>query len=692
MSSASKVKGSRLKKSTKTIYKDVLTHFLVWLRGNQNNIQVKKFKNVFKFNRRNTDGFTMHGTKYVKMMEEDDNIVTEYILTRRDSHYWPNEQSGLNHFNHLRSALKLKLKHSKPKAVYSIAAEDNLEDFFEGLAMEDAEKRVNEGWESKATEDLPWDVYEAIAKELMQTDIICWTMLLLQWNLVCRGVDLEKINLNHISWEKDMLVIMFTHGKRDGTRKKLRKTRIKANPNKPYVCAVTALTVYLMTRAHDGNNLFEGGAVIKYYERGLRKALESPAVKAALFGNGIDNANKSIHTIRKSSAGHLAGGTGVGVSVLGILLRGGWSIGNVLNRYIKSGKHTDAMIANLLAGLDYMSYEFTILPPHFKKTFALNVDTIKGIFCIDETDKYSALLNKLVPSVIQNYNTIKSLIAGTKFDTVYTLNNLKDYAGQLGPNLPPDKLYFIQPQGMLAITPIHHELHVIKEEIKKSRKDGITAEECDEIIKKRNEELLESFGAKKSDSATEANNTQASVYNNIYFHGINGSAVQKLPQSFFKSELQNISFQQQLLLFLLHNKVKKLTALCHVKSNECSATNPRERKKYKRMTSALHTFVAYMSHYHPVEWKNYMENQTPASVNDLYKVGWKIFVSKVFTDKPEKWKKWNVISASTVAQHKNFSKFCDALMVTMNLELPKKKRGPGCKREWRVKFPSMTIV
>ena len=89
------------------------------------------------------------------------------------------------------------------------------------------------------------------------------------------------------------------------------------------------------------------------------------------------------------------------------------------------------------------------------------------------------------------------MIAGTKFDTVYTLNNLKDYAGQLGPNFPPDKLYFIQPQGMLAITPIHHELHVIKEEIKKSRKDGITAEECDEIVKKRNEELLESFGAKK---------------------------------------------------------------------------------------------------------------------------------------------------------------------------------------------------
>ena len=49
MSRASKVKGSRLKSSTKNVYNDVLkNHFLEWLRQNQNNATVKKFKNVFK--------------------------------------------------------------------------------------------------------------------------------------------------------------------------------------------------------------------------------------------------------------------------------------------------------------------------------------------------------------------------------------------------------------------------------------------------------------------------------------------------------------------------------------------------------------------------------------------------------------------------------------------------------------------
>lgn len=109
----------------------------------------------------------------------------------------------------------------------------------------------------------------------------------------------------------------------------------------------------------------------------------------------------------------------------------------------------------------------------------------------------------------------------------------------------------------------------------------------------------------------------------------------------------------------------------------------------KRTKSALHAFVAYMSHYHSVEWNNYMENQTPSSVNDLYKVGWKDYASKVFVDKPETWKKWNTISASTIAQHKNFTKFCDTLMETMNIEKRKKK---SSQREWKVKFPTMTIV
>ena len=55
---------------------------------------------------------------------------------------WKNGQSGINHFNHLRSALKRKLRLTK--TCYSVAADENLEDFFEGLANENAEKLNSE--------------------------------------------------------------------------------------------------------------------------------------------------------------------------------------------------------------------------------------------------------------------------------------------------------------------------------------------------------------------------------------------------------------------------------------------------------------------------------------------------------------------------------------------------------------------
>ena len=684
---ANKVKKSRLKASTKQIYNDVLKkHFKPWLCANKDNVIVKLFPGVFSLNPRNEDGFTMNGKKFVRMMENDDNIITEYILDRRLNHYWKKGQSGINHFNHLRSAFKRKLRLTK--TYYSVAADENLEDFFEGLANENADKGNSEGWESKATAELPFDVFCSIAMELMESNILCWTMLLLQWHLVCRGIDLEKINLNHISWEGDMLIIYFTHGKRDQQRKKLRKTRIKANHEMPHICCVTALTVYLMTRAHDGLELFEGGAVNKFYERGLKVALDSPRVKETLMRNGIDNANKSIHTIRKSAASHLAGGNGVGVSVLGILLRGGWSIGNVLNRYIKSGKHTDAMIANLLAGLDYMSHKFSLLPSHWKEDFALDVVTINGMFCVDGGEKFHSLFNKLVPSVVKNLNYLKNSL-DARFTNIVTMNNLIQYTNCLGPDFAPSKSYFMQASGMLCITPIHKELQEIKEEIKKNRRDGITAEECEEIIQRQNTKLLENIGVTSQANSQAAVDNVNVVNNNIYMHGIIGSNVQKVPRFFVKNDLKALSFQQQLLLFLLHNKEKKLTALCHVGASECAANNADERKKFRRMTSVLHAFVAYCSHNHRELWVSYMSNPNPANVNCLYKKAWKEFAMSILSEKPANWKKWNKISASYVAQHKNFKGFCDDLMGKMGLELPKNRRET---RVWRIKFPMMSII
>ena len=73
----------------------------------------------------------------------------------------------------------------------------------------------------------------------------------------------------------------------------------------------------------------------------------------------------------------------------------------------------------------------------------------------------------------------------------------------------------------------------------------------------------------------------------------------------------------------------------------------------------------------------------------MYKKAWKEFAMSILSEKPANWKKWNKISASYVAQHKNFKGFCDDLMGKMGLELPKNRRET---RAWRIKFPMMSII
>ena len=75
----------------------------------------------------NEDGFTVNGKKFVRMMENDDNIITEYILDRRLNHYWKKGQSGINHFNHLRSvSLENEYIAAADELMAKISFDDNL--------------------------------------------------------------------------------------------------------------------------------------------------------------------------------------------------------------------------------------------------------------------------------------------------------------------------------------------------------------------------------------------------------------------------------------------------------------------------------------------------------------------------------------------------------------------------------------
>ena len=95
----------------------------------------------------------------------------------------------------------------------------------------------------------------------------------------------------------------------------------------------------------------------------------------------MKKAKVATHSLRKAAASYAAGGTDGTPMHFTILLRGGWSIGNVLDRYFHLADDGDRKLANLLAGRQFFTKEFGQLVPHFTKN--IKEDVLLGVFCGD---------------------------------------------------------------------------------------------------------------------------------------------------------------------------------------------------------------------------------------------------------------------------------------------------------------------
>ena len=85
---------------------------------------------------------------------------------------------------------------------------------------------------------------------------------------------------------------------------------------------------------HSGGLLFSGGSACSQFAKSLNLALADPDVEMVLTGCGVNASWVATHTLRKSAATYASGGTTAAPAVFSILQRGGWSIGDVLRRYI----------------------------------------------------------------------------------------------------------------------------------------------------------------------------------------------------------------------------------------------------------------------------------------------------------------------------------------------------------------------
>ena len=80
---------------------------------------------------------------------------------------------------------------------------------------------------------------------------------------------------------------------------------------------------------------------------------------------GYDPKDIGTHSIRKGAASYASSGSTECPPHSAVCARAGWTMGDVLDRYLKHQKASDRYVGRVLAGLNVLSYEFGILPPHF---------------------------------------------------------------------------------------------------------------------------------------------------------------------------------------------------------------------------------------------------------------------------------------------------------------------------------------
>ena len=95
---------------------------------------------------------------------------------------------------------------------------------------------------------------------------------------------------------------------------------------------------------------------------------------------------------------HAAGATTAAPSIISIVLRAGWSLRGVENRYFRHEAAGDQYLGRILAGLDPTSGEFAILPPWFAATTQQDKKIVNG--------KDSILSHGIL---LQHTNTLQTL-------------------------------------------------------------------------------------------------------------------------------------------------------------------------------------------------------------------------------------------------------------------------------------------
>ncbi|KAH9133192.1 hypothetical protein AeRB84_020675 [Aphanomyces euteiches] len=100
---------------------------------------------------------------------------------------------------------------------------------------------------------ITFEGYKFLAKTALQTLAskdckLAQCFLVFCWNLVARSTTVGAINIHHISWNGDALVVQYGRTKIDQAGDNCTPHHIYANPSNPSICPILSLALYVFTK------------------------------------------------------------------------------------------------------------------------------------------------------------------------------------------------------------------------------------------------------------------------------------------------------------------------------------------------------------------------------------------------------------------------------------------------------------
>jgi hypothetical protein len=244
--------------------------------------------------------------------------------------------------------------------------------FMESFKKESVKAKREGNVDEMNADPIPFELYRRFCKWSLEIgNTFMWVYSVLQWNCMGRSISIDALGLHNLSNGSDSFKITYDDSKTDGSGERVSPKNIYANPYNPSVCPATALGIWLIGqnekfRAPNQDSLFlENGSsksASHRYCNQLAELVEDHRDEVSQF---CRPERVKSHGFRKGAATHSTSGTTAPPPLPSVARRAEWSQGNVFDVYFLFAEPGDQYLGRCLAGLNQMSEQFAVLPPHF---------------------------------------------------------------------------------------------------------------------------------------------------------------------------------------------------------------------------------------------------------------------------------------------------------------------------------------